>query len=183
MSDALRDQLLKAGLADEKTVRKVDREARKGRNRRKKGERTEVETRTAAARAEAEANRQARKERDRQLNRERQAQQTAKATRAQVDDLLKQHALSMRDGDRAFNFTEDSRIKRVHVTREQQMGLSAGRLAIVRHRDRYHLLPIGAAEMVRQRAPETFLYVPEASASESDEALYADFPIPDDLDW
>nr|WP_282571351.1 DUF2058 domain-containing protein [Methylonatrum kenyense] len=179
----MRDQLLKAGLADEKTVKKVDREARKGRNRRKKGERTEVETRTAAARAEAEAKRQARKERDRQLNRERNAQQAATASRAQVDDLLKQHALSMRDGDRAFHFTEDGKVRRVHVTREQQMGLSAGRLAIVRHRDRYHLLPIGAAEMVRQRAPEAFLYVPQSSASEADDPFYADFPIPDDLDW
>lgn len=183
MSDALRDQLLKTGLADAKAVRDADRAAHKGRNRRKKGDRTEVEAQTATARADAEAARAARKERDRQLNQQRHQQEAEKAAQAQVDDLLKQHALSMRNGERPFHFTQNNKVKRIHVTKEQQMGLSAGRLAVVQHRDRYHLLPIGAALMVSERAPEIFLYRPEVTASDLEAEAYADFPIPDDLDW
>lgn len=183
MSDALREQLLKAGLADEKSANKAAKEARHAKQRRKKQPAGEVAATTRAAREEADRARRERQERDRSLNREREAGKARRAATSQVDDLLKSHALSMRDGSIAFNFTQGSVIRRVHVTADQQHKLGLGQLAIVRHRERYHLVPVSVADTIRQRSPETFISQVEAPAQPDDDDPYRDFPIPDDLQW
>lgn len=184
MNDTLRDQLLKAGLGDSKTADKAAREARKSRQRRKKHPAGEVETTTAAARAEADRARSEHRERDRALNQAQEAKKARRAAASQVDDLLKTHALSMRDGTVAFHFTQGTVIRRVHVTEEQQRRLGEGQLAIVRHRERYHLVPASVVETIRSRSPDTFISQvdPGGKADEGDDP-YADFPIPDDLQW
>jgi len=183
MSDALRDQLLKAGLADEKAAGKASKEARHAKQRRKKHPAGEVVATTDAARAEAEKTRQARQQRDRGLNQEKEAKKARIAAVSQVDDLLKRHALSMRDGSIAYNFTQGTVIRRVHVTEEQQALLGKGRLAIVHHKGRFHLVPVAAADGIRERSADTFISRVETTDQPDKEDPYADFPIPDDLQW
>lgn len=183
MSDALREQLLKTGLADEKSAKKAAREARHAKQRRKKHPAGEVAATTEAARAEADKTRRERQERDRGLNRERDAAKARRAAASQVDDLLKSHALSMRDGSIDYNFTQGTVIRRVQVTAEQQRRLGDGQLAIVRHRERYHLVPTDVSETIHQRSPETFISRVEAPSGPDEDDPYRDFPIPDDLQW
>ncbi|MEX0730639.1 MAG: DUF2058 domain-containing protein [Aquisalimonadaceae bacterium] len=183
MSDALREQLLKAGLADEKAAKKAAREARHAKQRRQKQPAGDVAATTEAARAEAEKTRRERQQRDRSLNQQRDAQKARRAAASQVDDLLKSHALSMRDGTIAYHFTQGTVIRRVHVTEEQQRRLGEGDLAIVRHRERYHLVPARVAETISQRSPDTFISRAEPTAKPDEDDPYRDFPIPDDLQW
>ena len=60
---------------------------------------------------------------------------------------------------------------------------------IARLGDRYELLPRGAGEKVRERAPDMIVLdhgqpadAPAATSSEDDE-YYAQFKVPDDLVW
>ena len=182
MSDALRDQLMKAGLADEKSANKAAREARKARQRRSKAPGGEVAATAAAARQRAVQAKLERQERDREINRQREAEKAGRAVAAQVDDLLKAHGLDMKDGSIAYSFAHGTVIRRIHVTADQQSRLARGALAIVHHRRRYHLVPAATAESIRERSPDTFICRVEEPPA-GDEDAYADFPVPDDLHW
>lgn len=183
MNDALREQLLKAGLVDEKTARQTAREQLGERKaKRKQGKKAPVatsESKRLAEQAKAE-----RRERERALNAERAQARTDKAAAAEIEDMLKQHARSMRDGDQVFHFTRDQVVRRVVVTPAQRADLIAGRLAVVEHRQRFHLVPAEIVPKLRQRQADLFVHLTSELPSESDQDdAYADHPIPDDLHW
>ncbi|MCP1674060.1 uncharacterized protein YaiL (DUF2058 family) [Natronocella acetinitrilica] len=181
MNDTLRQQLLKAGVVDKKQADKVAQEARKEKKQaRKKGKKAAPET--PEAKRLAEEARKERAERDRALNRQREADKQQRSAAAQVEDILKQHALSMRDGDRPYNFTYGTVIRKVEVTVEQHKQLAQGRLAVVEHRKRFHLVPATVVPKLLERDASLFVALAEPSPDELDDA-YKDFPIPDDLDW
>lgn len=181
MNDALRQQLLKAGVVDRKQADKAARETRKEKKeRRRKGKNAPAEA--PESRARAERSRQEQQERDRELNRQREAEKRQRSAGAQIDDLLRQHALSMRDGSIPFHFTYGSVIRKVEVTTGQQQQLATGRLAVVEHRHRFHLVPADVIPRLRQRNPDLFVALVEAGGDETDDD-YSDYPVPDDLQW
>lgn len=181
MNDALRQQLLKAGVVDRKQADKAARETRKEKKEsRRKGKKVPAET--PESRARAEQSRQEQRQRDRELNREREAEKRRRSAVAQIEDLLRQHALSMRDGSIPFNFTYGSVIRKVVVTADQQRQLAAGRLAVVEHCQRFHLVPAGVVPRLRERNPELFVSLADPDRDEADDD-YSDFPVPDDLQW
>lgn len=185
MSDALREQLLKAGLADEKKLKQTKKELQQQRQKQRKGGKKAK----AAASPDPEKQRLAEEhrrkaQRDRELNQQKEAEKRRKSVRAQVEDLLKHHAQSTRDGDIPFHFTQDNKVRKLEVTAKQQQGLSQGRLAIVRHDSRYHLVPAEVTEKLLERDPSLFIYRVEQSGDTADEDdPYKDYPIPDDLQW
>ena len=181
MNNVLRDQLLKAGVVDKDKARKAEQEARQERKQqRKKGKKAPAET--PESRKRAETARRERAERDRELNRQREAAKQERSAAAQVEDLLKQHALSMRAGDTPFNFTYGTRIRKVEVTSGQQRQLADGRLAVVEHRKRFHLVPAEVVPRLLEREPALFVSLADPGDEDPDDA-YRDFPIPDDLQW
>lgn len=179
MSDNLREQLLKAGLVDEQSVKKAKTHKRK---KRRQGEADDSQTEASRAAAQREADRKAR---DRTLNRRReearQQQADEQAARQMVMDAEVAH-----DGEVRFNFNHNGRIRPIHVSADQRKALAAGKLAIARTRGRYRLIPGDLVEKIRARAPFLIAWTAADSASEENSAeddAYADHPIPDDLMW
>jgi len=181
MNDALRQQLLKAGVVDKKQVDQAGREQHAQRKQhRKQGKKAVAEV--PESRRLAEQARVERQQREAALNAAREAERRQRDALAQIEDMLKQHALSMREGHCRFNFTHGTLIRRVEVTEEQRIGLTKGVLAIVEHRQRFHLVPASLIERLHERMPDLFVFVASDVARDEDDA-YANYPVPDDLHW
>ena len=165
---SLQDQLLKAGLVDNKQANKI--------------KKNKIETRDEAKRAAQQA--QAEKtERDRQLNRQRKAEAERKAIAAQVRQLVEMNRQSRDGGDIDYSFTDGTLIKRIGVTGTQLKQLSNGSLCIVRLDEQYELIPTLVAEKIQQRDEHTQILSNPATEAPDEDDPYADFQVPDDLMW
>ncbi len=175
---SLQEQLLKAGIADEKKVKKIKQEQRKAKKA-NKGKPQVDEGKLAAQRALAE-----KAERDRQINRQRQAEVEKKAIYAQILQLVDINRIDRKHGDIAYQFTDGKKIKRLYVTATLQTQLVKGLIAIVKVRDSYELVPAAIADKIKQRDAAVVLLHNEKSTEQVDEDdPYADYQIPDDLMW
>lgn len=184
----LQDQLLKAGLVDEKKAKKAQKEKRKT----AKVQRHSKEQVVDEARLNAEQARAEKAQRDRELNAERDAAAAKKALAAQIRQLIEINRQAKveagAEGDIAYNFTDGTKIKKLYVSENIQRQLSLGRLAIVKLDDRYELVPAGVADKIACRDASCIVVLnarqKEQSPEESaDDDPYADFKIPDDLMW
>ena len=181
MGNSLQDQLKKQGLVDKKKVQEVKRSQYKDKKQKsKKGSRTELdEAKLAAQKAHSE-----KVERDRQLNLERKREAEQKAIAAQIKQLIETNRIESRDGDIAFNFTDNNVIKRIHVSERIHSHLSKGLLSIAKLGDTYELVPSPVAEKIKQRDSHCIIDFQQADQSTEDENdPYADYKIPDDLMW
>lgn len=180
---SLQEQLLKAGLADEKKSKKALKQKRQQQKVARKSKQTVVdETKIAAEKALAE-----KAERDRALNQQREAKALEKAIGAQIKQLIEMNKISDTKGDIGYNFT-DGTIKKLYVTKPVQDQLSNGRLAIVKWLDsqkaHYEIVPAIVADKIAQRDASFVVLLNDKSQEVIDEDdPYADFPIPDDLMW
>lgn len=176
MSDSLRDQLRKAGLADEQSLRQAKTQKRK---KRRRGERDEEQAATSEAAAQREADRRAR---DRTLNRRRQEAREKEAAEQSARQMVIDHEVA-HEGQERFQFTHKGQIRPIYVSANQRRDLAAGKLAIARTRGRYRLIPGDLVEKIRAKAE--FLVAWSAADSAADDASndYPDHPVPDDLIW
>ncbi|MBD2859412.1 DUF2058 domain-containing protein [Spongiibacter sp. KMU-158] len=175
---SLQEQLLKAGMADERKAKKIKQEQRKT-AKQNKGKTVVDETKVAAQQALAD-----KAERDREINRQRNAEAEKKAIQAQIIQLIELNRVSRDQGDIPYNFTDGKKIKKLHVTAKLQTQLVNGALAIVKLREQYELVPAVIAQKIQQRDESAILLLNVFSSNgvEEDDP-YADYQIPDDLMW
>ena len=121
--------------------------------------------------------------RDRELNLEREAAARRKAEENELRQLIHAHRVLRGEGDRAYNFQDGGRLKRIYVTGEQHRGLINGTLALVRQDANFELLPVDVAQRVRARKAELVLVLNRAGEATEEDDAYADFKVPDDLMW
>ncbi len=178
MSNSLQNQLLKMGLVDEKKVKQAKKEKHKqAKQQSKKAVVVDEASRLAQQAAAQKA------ERDRELNRQRKEEAERKALAAQVRQLIEVNRLPRGEGDIAYNFSDDNKVKRLYVTEQMQRQLGLGRLAIVRLDEQYELVPTAVAEKIRQRDESCVILCNEPEAKSEEDDPYADYQIPDDLMW
>lgn len=181
MSKSLAEQLLGAGLVDEKKIKKARQEKRKQKKKIKSGQAVEDNSQQEALARKREEQR----ERDRQLNLERQAQADEKARMAQVLDMLEQSQQPTK-GDIRFNFNDprSNVIKSLYVDSTMQKHLANGKLAICAYEESYYVVPVHVADKVAERYAASVLFIADDSQQEPDEDdPYKDYQIPDDLMW
>ncbi|MEQ3637230.1 DUF2058 domain-containing protein [Alcanivorax sp.] len=178
MANSLQKQLMKAGLADEKKARKAKQQKREDVNKAKRGE---IEMEDPADRARRL--REEKAEADRQREAQRKAEREKKEIAAQIKQMIEQSRLE-RNGEVAFQFVQDKKIKKAYVTGKQQKQLERGQIAIVALGESFELVPTVVAEKIRQRDAAAVLLLNERGTEAADEDdPYKDFPIPDDLMW
>ncbi len=193
MSDSLREQLLKAGVVDEKRLERAKREKRQGTKRARgkggaqaKGGRAEGAAAAAPevrdSKAEARAALKARAERDREIARKRRLKEERAALKAQVSQIIDQNRVKRDGGEIGYNFVEGRKVKRIWVTARLRDGLANGQYAVVKDGERYEVVPAEVAEKLKLRDPACVV-ARHDPAKAAEEAAYADRPIPDDLDW
>ncbi len=178
----MQDQLLKAGLADAKKARQVQKDKRKqAKVARSSGVEIIDENKEAARQAREDKAR-----RDRELNRELQDKAQRKAINAQIKQLINSSRLARDTGDIGYNFTDGKKVKKIYVTPLQQKQLSAGLLAIAKQGDQYEVVPRVVADKIAERDESRVIIssdVESVNLTEEEKDWYKDYEVPDDLMW
>ena len=181
---SLQEQLLKAGLVDEKKLARAKQEKHRHASLTRK-------TKGKKQGSQNPANRQAqdrKAERDRELNQKRQEEARRKELVAQAMNLIDTNAIDRSRGELPYSFVYRRKVKKIYVTEEQKAQLAAGRVAIVTcvraDGRQFYLVPGAVAQKIAER-DESFVVAvdrPQKAAVEEDDA-YADYKVPDDLIW
>jgi uncharacterized protein YaiL (DUF2058 family) len=171
---SLKNQLMKAGLADAKKARRTEHEKR-------------VQSKDPQAQTAHELAQQAlaeKTDRDRELNRARDAELAQKALAAQIRQLIEAHRISRTGGDISYQFTDERKVKKLYVTSAQQEQLARGQIAIVRIGEGHELVPTIVAEKIKSRdSSAVVLLNSRTTTATTDDDPYAAYQIPDDLMW
>ncbi|MCE1182674.1 MAG: DUF2058 domain-containing protein [Rhodocyclales bacterium] len=176
---SLQEQFLKAGLVNQKKVKQANQEkARQKKVERKTGVETVDEIRIAAQEAQRQQ-----AERARELNAQRVAAANEKALRAQIVQMVQQCRQGRGNGDVAYNFTHDNKVKRIYVSAAVQANLAAGRLVIVCLGDNIELVPKIIADKIAERDASVVVRVSKPVVPVEEDDPYAAYQIPDDFTW
>lgn len=172
---------MKAGLVDKKKLKQAHHEkAAQKKQERKTGTPSVDEKRLAALETQ-----RVNAARARELNAQRDEAAARKAVAAQIAQMVQQFRQSKGKGacDIAYNFTHDSKIKRVFVSADVQSQLVAGHLVIVCHAGTTELVPKVVADKIAERDPSIVVRAKKAASQIDTDDPYADFQIPDDFTW
>ncbi len=195
MANSLQEQLIKAGLADQAQARTrkstpkpaghTPRRAGKPKPARKPVAARSPRPRDPALEQERRELRAMEQERIRQDKQALEAAREKQQRRERVRAFLLQHQQNDRNGDIAFNFQADRRIRRLYVTAPQRDALQRGALQVAVLGKRDFLIEAALAEQVLALDAELFLYdatrITEDAPAEDDP--YKDYAVPDDLMW
>jgi uncharacterized protein YaiL (DUF2058 family) len=177
MRNSLQDQLLKAGLVDQK---KLDQERRhKNKSRRKKGAKKAAATTPQPTPEQIE-----KAARDRELNLQREQVRRQREVAAQVKQLVRdnRHPRSRGEDDRPFHFENKGKVKRIYVSAHTHKMITDGKLVIVNDNGVFELVPSDTADKIRRRNPSLVVDLPEEEGPSADDP-YAAYQVPDDLTW
>lgn len=188
MRNTLQDQLLKAGLVDEKAVKQARKDKQAQQQKKAKNQR-HIETDEAKLLAQKAMADKA--ERDRLLNQQQHAQQLQRAIAAQIRQMIEHSRQPRGNGDLssgfiAYNFVDKKLVKKILVSQKASEQIQRGQLAIVRLDDAYELVPAVIAAKIRERDAACVVVCNELAARSTDlpeDDPYAAFTIPDDLMW
>ena len=172
MALSLQEQLLKAGLTNEKKAKKAKKSSKKTRDLKRE------------VKAAAEEKRQAQVQKDKALNEEIKRQAEQKAIQAQIKQLIEMNQLELNTTKNTvtYNFTDGSKVKTMDVSEKIQKQLANGLLSIVRFGDDYAVIPSVVSDKIAMR--DDSVLVSQNVIEEPDEDdPYADFEIPDDIMW
>ncbi|WP_261881644.1 DUF2058 domain-containing protein [Vibrio pelagius] len=168
----LQEQMLKAGLVNEKKLKKAKKGSKKSR----------VQAREA--KAAAEENRLAQQAKDKELNQQMKEKQLSKEIKAQVKQLIAMNKIEQKDGEIKYNFTDGTLVKHLYVEELTQKQLSKGILSIARDGEGYVIIPTSVANKIAMRDEESIVDTQTTSEEVVDEDdPYKDFVVPDDLMW
>ncbi|MBS0516189.1 MAG: DUF2058 family protein [Proteobacteria bacterium] len=185
MSESLRDQLLKSGLAA-----KFKAEAKPAKEQHKKPQpvkaaRPQVSQQKKPASALQEPNLahayalRAKQEKDERDQAQRDAERQARENRERKQKLaalLNGKALNSADADTPRHFPHGNKIRRVYCTAEQFAKLNQGDLAIVQLAGRYLLVERGIALQAQEINPQALVLLCDPDAPTEDD-------VPADLVW
>jgi hypothetical protein len=181
MRSTIQDQLLKAGLVNEKAIKQAKKQQQSQQQKVAKNQRhiETDETKLLAQKALAE-----KAEQDRLLNQKQNEQMLQRAITAQIRQLIESHRQNRGDGSVAYNFVDNKVIKKILVSQKVIDQIQFGQLAVVKLDEKYELIPTRAAEKIRERDANCVIICnAQQSGKQVDDDPYADFKIPDDLMW
>ena len=176
---SLQEQLLKSGLASTAQARAAKTEKNKQTQMQRKNNVAVTDDAKEAARL-AKLEQQAK---DQALNQQRQQQEQQKQLLAQVKQLIEQYSLPNTEGDEAYHFTDNNKVKTLYVDKTTRDKLSTGKWAIVKHDDQYHIVAAETAEKIKERQPEVILVLNNNTQTIAEHDPYAAYQVPDDLIW
>ncbi|OBS08766.1 DUF2058 family protein [Acidihalobacter prosperus] len=203
MNNALRDQLLKAGLVTEDQVKAADDKPKgepTGRNAKRAGgerkrspqgdRRAEGGTRRRKPPAAVAASRPAASSAGggRAAKKANPAQTPSphahldKSQREAVRRFLREQRVNAAGGETPYHFQEGTAVRKIWVTPEQRTGLTGGVLVIVPRNERYYVIDAAQVDALLALDPKAEVIRADARSDEEDPA-YRDHPIPDDLVW
>ena len=180
MKLSLQEQLLKSGLVSAAKAKSVKSDKRKQTQQQRKNK-IEVPDQVKEL---AQKNLADKIERDRALNLIRQQQEEHKQLAAQIKQIIELNRLPTDAEGLVYNFTDNNKVKRLHVSEEMRDQISQGRLAIVKLEQRYEVVAAEAARKIQSRDPGCVIVFNEKNKpTEIIDDAYANYQVPDDLIW
>ncbi|WP_296405047.1 DUF2058 domain-containing protein [Psychrobacter sp.] len=174
--NALQDQLLKAGLVDNKKAKKLTKQAQHAK---RTGNGADADIKQSVAQAQAE-----KLERDQKLNQQKQQALEDKTLRANIVQMIQQHQITEIEGDTEYRFVDDSKIKKMNLTQKLFDQIVAGHVSIARLEDGYALLPRPLADRINEKLEGFIVESKDKAENEpAEDDPYAAYVIPDDLMW
>ncbi len=202
MSESLRDQLVKAGLATATQAKKAERQAkaqqhanRSGGKPGKSGKQGQAKPKKVdpnspeAVKARARKQQAEKRARDKAIAETRNEKAAAKALRAEIKQIITQNEQRQKnstDEDVPYQFVHGKKIKKIYVPPAQRELLIKGTLVVVNNDGLYSLVSQEVAEQIRARDPKRIITGQDEEKPPepgSDDEFYAKFEVPDDLDW
>jgi len=195
MSGSLQDQLLGAGLIQKQKAKNIQTAKKKAvKKSRANNEELVDEAAELAKKAQEEQ-----RLKSQALNKQRKQEAEERAIQAQIRQIIQLNSINKiknnkednADNDAlTYNFSDDNKIKTILVSPQNHDLLSRGRLAIAKLIDNnettYHLIPVDAANKIKERDQTSILLLNDASKPQNadiEDDPYAEFEIPDDLMW
>jgi len=168
----LQEQMLKAGLVNEKKLKKAKKGSKKSR----------VQAREVKAAVEESKRQQ--QERDKALSEEQKEQRLSKEIKAQIKQLIEMNKIDQKEGDIKYNFTDGTLVKAIYVEQLIRDQLAKGILSIARFEETYVVIPSSVAKKIAMR-DDSAIIEQNAPAEDipAEDDPYADFVVPDDLMW
>ncbi len=168
---SLKDQMLKAGLINQKQASNAAKKKKKARDMAKN------------VQADIAAKRAAELEKTKALNDAQQAAKREKEIQAQIRQMIAANAVTYQ-GEEKYNFVHDSKVKTLYVQPAIRSSLLNGQLVIVVADETFSIIPSGAGDKIAQHAPDMIIANTQETPAEPDEDdPYKDFVVPDDLMW
>ncbi|MDP6377870.1 MAG: DUF2058 family protein [Pseudomonadales bacterium] len=195
MAGSLQDQLIKAGLASASQAKKAAREKRAETHARRKGKKTASASSAQSTDSGSQANAHTRAraklaektQRDKERARAQNEKTAARGIRAEITQIILQNDLRSKqpaDDDVPYNFVHGKKIKRIHIPRTQREALTKGSMVIVNNDGIYHIVTRAVADQIESRDPKRIIVSHgNEQVSSPDDDFYANFEVPDDLDW
>jgi uncharacterized protein len=183
MNSSLRDQLLKVGLVSETKVKQATQADEQRRKQIKNAGKSRAIPAPPTAAQKAQA---AKVARDLELNRRQQEKAQRRALRAQLEQLIEQARLPRLESEDYYSFVDEGRVRRVAVDAERRAAIIAGHLMIVRYRGHLEVVPLEAAQRIRERDEHAVISRDDSKETKdapAEEDPYKDFVVPDDLTW
>ena len=177
VKNALQAQLLKAGLVDNKKAKKLSKQAQ---HEQRIGQSDEAELK-----AKIELEKQEKIAKDSALNAEKQRVLEEKALVASIKQMIGQHKIGDTDGEIAYQFIDESKIKKIYLNQQVYNALVAGSLVIAKELETYAILPKPLADRINEKM-QGFIIVNHSESNQQttdEEDPYAAYVIPDDLMW
>lgn len=177
VKNALQAQLLKAGLVDQKKAKKLTKQAQHDQ---RTGQNNDAEIKASIEKAKQE-----KIQKDQALNQEKQQILEEKALKASIIQMIKQHKIQHTEGDIAYQFIDNNKIKKIYISQQVYNALVSGSLVIAKDQESYACLPKALSEKINQKM-QGFILVNNAEQNDQttdEDDPYAAYVIPDDLMW
>ncbi len=183
MADSLRDQLIAAGFeAPKKTVKKKTAKKKHGK---KDRPRTGGNAKGKGAAAKQSPNK-AQKGKTQSSDAEARAQaaiEERKKLKAQIKELIDNNKLENWKGEIAYRYTVENRIRELYVNEAGHKELTARKVAITRLNGDTYLVPISTATEITTINPQWSVFNTTEAKEDTNNDDYAEFQVPDDLQW
>ena len=177
VKNALQAQLLKAGLVDNKKAKKLSKQAV---HEQRTGQSNEAELKAKIAQ-----DKEQKLAKDQALDLEKKRLLQGKELKAAIVQMISQHKIHQLDGDVAYQFIDESKVKKIYLNQQIYNALVSGSLVIAKEDDSYAVLPKIMAERIDAKMTG-FIIVNNSQKNEQitdEEDPYAAYVIPDDLMW
>ena len=181
---SLQDQLLKAGLTTKQKARQANTDKKKKQKQKRSGAKVDMTMQEQVKQdlAKQQAQKQAK---DAELNAQRKQELADKEHQQRLLQILEHHHLKEYQGEEAYNYTAEGKVKTLYLDGKTHQAVVNGRLALCGLNDKTYVVTKETAEKLRT-LQESVVYVCNEKAAQDDideDDPYAEFQIPDDLMW
>lgn len=178
-NQSLQDQLLNAGLSNDTKAKQVRAEKRKQTKQQRKNK-VEVVNEAKISLQESKAKQV---EKDKQLNEKRNQDAEQKQIANQIIHLINLNKLPKNEEGSAYNFTDNNVVKTIYIDNGCRNNIIIGRLAIVKSKKNYEIVPVEVAKKIEQRDEQAIIVLFSDTSTSTEDDEYAGYEIPDDLMW